>query len=104
MSRSCPPPSSTKSRSTAVRMNWRSPVGSLGRHAPDTGSVLACGRRQSTGANVPSSPHLALTTRFLLFDTSLPLPDDHISTAGVEGHLGCRPRLPDPADRATPDV
>ena len=49
MSRSWPPPSSTKSRSTAVRMNCRSPVGSLGRQAPLTGSVLACGRRQPDG-------------------------------------------------------
>src|SRR5688572_29872482 len=45
-------------------------------------------------------------------DTSLPPGGDHISTLGAAGTphrgwigtLGVRPRLPDPADRATPDV
>ena len=40
---------------------WRTPKGWPGRHAPVTGSVLAWGRRQATGANGSSAQWVTWT-------------------------------------------
>src|SRR3954469_14653183 len=89
MSRSMPPPSRTKGRSTASGRNLRLPAGSPGRQAPDAGNVEGCDLGTPPGR--PSSAPVVTSP-----PGHLVVPYETTSCREAAGTLAVRARLPDP--------